>query len=310
MASKETPAAPALRLSLDALRALDMIERCGSFAAAAEALHRSVSTLSYTVRQMELTLGVSLYDRSGHRAMLTAAGRVLLDDGRALLDAAAALQRRATRVGQGWEASLVIAFDELVPMQTVQAAVADFYGQGHPTRIGLRGELLHGAREALLAEHADVALMEVALARAEGVSYHAIGSVRFVFVVAPSHRLATQRQPLSPAVLRRARFVVAQDRAAMTRRLPSPEAVWSDALEVSSLNAKLQAQRAGLGVGFLPEWLVADDIRAGRLLALEVALPKPAVELAVAWRAQGAGPAANWFVERLRAADWAQALGG
>jgi DNA-binding transcriptional LysR family regulator len=83
-----------LRISLDALQVLDAIARCGSFAAAGEVLHRTTSTMSYTVRKLEGDLGVKVFDRSGHRATLTEAGRLLLDEGRAILDAAQSVERR------------------------------------------------------------------------------------------------------------------------------------------------------------------------------------------------------------------------
>jgi DNA-binding transcriptional LysR family regulator len=66
-----------LRLTLDALQVLDAIARCGTFAAAAGELHRTTSTLSYTVKKLEDDLGVQLFDRSGYRATLTNAGHLL-----------------------------------------------------------------------------------------------------------------------------------------------------------------------------------------------------------------------------------------
>src|SRR5512145_2365545 len=122
-----------LRLTLDALQVLDAIARRGSFAAAGEELHRTASTLSYTVKKLEDDLGVQVFDRSGHRAVLTEAGRLLLDEGRAVLDAARAVERRARSLGQGWEAELVIASNELVPLTPLLEAVRDFYAAGHPT---------------------------------------------------------------------------------------------------------------------------------------------------------------------------------
>ena len=61
-------------ISLDALRILDAIERKGSFGAAAEAMHKVPSALSYTVNKLEADLAVALYDRSGQRAVLTLLG--------------------------------------------------------------------------------------------------------------------------------------------------------------------------------------------------------------------------------------------
>ena len=69
------------KLSLDALLVLDAIARKGSFAAAAEELHRVPSAITYTVQKLEQDLDVQLFDRSGHRARLTRAGEELLRDG-------------------------------------------------------------------------------------------------------------------------------------------------------------------------------------------------------------------------------------
>ncbi|HUG71856.1 MAG TPA: LysR family transcriptional regulator, partial [Steroidobacteraceae bacterium] len=63
-----------LRISLEALQVLDAIARRGSFSAAGEELHRSASTLSYSIGKLEKDLGVQVFDRGGHRAKLTTAG--------------------------------------------------------------------------------------------------------------------------------------------------------------------------------------------------------------------------------------------
>ena len=56
-----------MRLSLDALQALDAIARNGSFARAAAELHRVPSALTYTIQQLESDLGLALFDRDGRR---------------------------------------------------------------------------------------------------------------------------------------------------------------------------------------------------------------------------------------------------
>jgi DNA-binding transcriptional LysR family regulator len=91
-----------MRLSLDALLVLDAIERKGSFAAAADELHRVPSAITYTVQKLEEDLDVQLFDRRGHRAKLTPAGRELLSEGRHLLRAAGDIESRVKRVATGW----------------------------------------------------------------------------------------------------------------------------------------------------------------------------------------------------------------
>lgn len=289
-----------LRLSLDALQVLDAIARRGSFAAAAEEIHRTTSTLSYTVRKLEEDLGVRVFDRSGHRATLTPHGQLLLEEGRALLDAAAAVERRVRALAQGWEAALTLAVNEVVPIERVLAAVGEFYAAGHPTQVRVVTEVLGGVWEALLAQRADVAVVEIPAGGALDIAHRPIGAVSFVFAVAPTHPLARAPQPVKAAEVRRHRLVVAADSARSTAPRSSGITGAADVLTVSSLHAKVQAQIDGLGVGFLPAALAAAPLAAGRLVPLRVSAPKPRLQLSVAWRAAGAGPAARWFAERLQ----------
>src|SRR3977135_1980257 len=92
-----------MKLSLEALQVLDAIDRKGSFAAAAEDLHRVPSAITYSIRQLEDSLGVTLFDRAGHRAVLTDAGRELLTEGRRLLRAGADLEGRVPPGADGGE---------------------------------------------------------------------------------------------------------------------------------------------------------------------------------------------------------------
>jgi DNA-binding transcriptional LysR family regulator len=296
---------PMLRLTLDALQVLDAIARRGTFASAADELHRTTSTLSYVVKKLESDLNVRLFDRSGHRAMLTDTGRLLLDEGRVVLDAARAVERRMRKIGDGWEAELVIAVNELVPVEKVFDAIAEFYAAGHPTRIRVRTEVLGGVWESLVARRADVALVEAESRNVREVAYRPIGGVSFVFAVAPEHPLAGEKQPVTAAAIRRHRIVVVADSSRSAEPRSSGIAHAADVLTVSSIQAKLAAQISGLGVGFLPEAAAADPIAQGRLVALRVTAAKPRVQISVAWRSSESGLALSWFVERLQSIDLA-----
>jgi DNA-binding transcriptional LysR family regulator len=152
-----------IMLALDALLVLDAIDRRGSFAAAAAELHRVPSAITYAVRRLEGDLGVPLFDRRGHRARLTAAGRALLEDGRTLLRGADEIERRVRRIATGWEAELRIAIDTVIPAAAVWPLVALFdrecRGNGDaPTRVVLSTEVLGGTWEALADGRADLVI--------------------------------------------------------------------------------------------------------------------------------------------------------
>ena len=72
-----------------------------------------------------------------------------------------------------------------------------------------------------------------------------------------------------------------------------------DVLTVATLEAKVAAHAAGLGVGWLPRWIAEREAWAGRLAILEPEAGRPAGEIVVAWRPSTAGKATKWFVKRL-----------
>src|SRR6476661_7484093 len=122
-----------MRLSLDALQVIDAIDRKGSFASAADELHRVPSAITYSVKQLEEGLGLALFDRKGHRAVLTDAGRELLNEGRRLLQAAADLECRVQQVAKGWESELRIAVDTWIGLDRLFGIVGEFYEQNTGT---------------------------------------------------------------------------------------------------------------------------------------------------------------------------------
>jgi DNA-binding transcriptional LysR family regulator len=54
-----------MKITLEALEVIDAIERRGSYAAAAEELHKVPSAVSYIVNKLEADLGVMVFDRAG-----------------------------------------------------------------------------------------------------------------------------------------------------------------------------------------------------------------------------------------------------
>lgn len=289
-----------MRLSLEALQVLDAIDRKGSFASAAGDLHRVPSAITYSVRQLEEGLGIDLFDRSGHRAVLTDAGRELLSEGRRLLQAAADLECRVQQVAKGWESELRLAIDTVIGMDALFALASEFYQKQSGTRLRFMREVLGGTWDALASGRADLAIGAGGDAPA-GRSYATkpLGRVEMVFVAAPFHAICNEPQPLTAEIIQRHRAVSVAD----SSRLLPPRTVGllsgQDVLTVASMEAKAAAHIAGLGVGFLPRWIAEREALAGTLRILAVEAPRPIAELLVAWRPGQEGKALKWFVKRL-----------
>lgn len=61
-----------MKLDPNALEALEAVIDCGSVSAAAGALNKAQSAISYHLRRLEGQLGIAVLDRSGYRLKLTA----------------------------------------------------------------------------------------------------------------------------------------------------------------------------------------------------------------------------------------------
>lgn len=289
-----------IKVNLESIAVLDAIDRKGSFAAAAKALYRVPSALTYTVQKLEQELAVTLFERSGHRAMLTPAGRVLLHEGRYLLRAAAEIESQVKRIATGWEAELRIAVGDLVPLKRVLPLLAEFYALESHTRVRLSGEVFGGCWDALVAGRADVAIGAPAEVPAGGgFGTQPLGTVEFVFAVAPGHPLAKTPGPLSRSDIVNYRAVVAADSSRDLAPRTAGVLFGQEALTVPDIRAKLEAQRQGLGVGYLPRYLVDPLALAGQLIIKAVDEDKPTVALLTAWRSPKKGKALAWFLARL-----------
>jgi DNA-binding transcriptional LysR family regulator len=297
-------------LTLEALEVLEAIDRRGSFAAAAVELDRVPSAITYTVRRLEASLDVLLFDRRGRRARFTPAGRELLERGRALLAEAAAVEQRVRRVATGWESELRIAVDSIVPLARVWPLVGRFYDECQArdaahTRLRLSQEVLGGAWDALAEGRVDLVLGAPGdPPPGGGYRTRLMAEVPMVFVVSPRHPLASAPEPLPEAAILPHRAVVAAD---SSRRLP-PRTVGlltgQDTLTVPDLQAKLAAQVAGLGCGAMPWYLAADDVAAGRLVVKALEAERAPSTVQAAWRDARPGKALAWWIDAVTRSDW------
>ncbi|WP_338847132.1 LysR substrate-binding domain-containing protein [Massilia sp. W12] len=292
-----------MMLTLEALQILDTIARQGSFAAAAEALQRTPSALTYSVRKLEEDLDVLLFDRRGYRAQLTAAGRELLEQGRSLLAAAAEVERRVQRTARGWEVELRLAIDNVVAFEKLLPLIQEFEETMPGTRLRFAFEVLTGVWEALLDGRADIVLGTAAggpeILRSSGVfQMKAVASVEWIFAIAPAHPLAQAQEPLESMTIQAHRVIAVGDSA---RNLPTSSfglLSGQEVLTVPCLQDKLQAQLAGLGCGHLPRHMAAQFLARGLLVEKQTLQAKPPDTLHLGWRKTAQGKCTRWFVQK------------
>ncbi len=290
-------------LTPEVIQLIDTIHRTGSMAAAARALDVVPSALTYRIRQVEDALDVLLFDRSSRQARLTVAGHELLREGNRLLIELDAIANRVKRVATGWEPQLTLAVDSVISRTTVLELCEAFFALNPPTRLKIREEALSGTLEALTSGQADLAI-GVAVEPTPNLSMQSrpLGTLHFVYAVAPHHPLAQAAEPVPDAELLRHRAVVVADSVRQGSGVTSGLLGGQDVFTVPGMPEKLDAQLRGLGGGFLPEYLARPHIDAGRLVEKQMQRATRMVPMRYAWRCatpSAEGRALQWWLQQL-----------
>ncbi|MEO8390061.1 MAG: LysR family transcriptional regulator [Polaromonas sp.] len=290
-------------LTPESISLVGAVHRAGSMAAAARELGLVPSALTYRIRQLEDALDVLLFDRSSRQARLTEAGKELLREGNRLLTELDAVANRVKRVATGWEPQLTLAVDSVISRTTVMELCEAFFALNPPTRLRIREEALSGTLEALTSGQADLAIgVAIEAAANTSVQHKPLGSIHFIYVVAPHHPLAAAPEPVTDAMLMPHRAVAVADSVQRGSGVTVGLLGGQDIFTVPGMQEKLHAQLRGLGGGFLPEYLACPHVATGRLVEKKMQRPPRLVPMSYAWlRAADAngGRALQWWLKQL-----------
>lgn len=252
------------RVTLDQWRTLQAVVDQGGFAQAAEVLHRSQSSVSYTVARMQEQLGVPLLRIDGRKAVLTEAGDVLLRRSRQLVKQASQLEDLAHHMEQGWEAEVRLVVDAAYPTARLLRALAAFMPQSRGCRVRLREEVLSGVEEVLKEGVADLAISGYNI---PGFLGSEMSAVEFIAVAHPDHALHRLQRELSFQDLETQMQVVIRDSGRQQPR----DVGWLGAEQrwtVGSLATAATFVGSGLGFAWLPRHMIERELNDGLLKAL------------------------------------------
>lgn len=289
------------RTTLEQWTVLAAVIDAGGFAQAAAVLQRSQSAVSYAVGQLQQSLGVPLLVIEGRKSVLTAHGRTLLLRARVLIRDLKTLEMLALSLEQGWEPELKLVVDAAFPRGPLLDIIAQLQQRCPNTQIQLADAVLSGAEDAILDGLADVVVTSRVPAGHLG---DRLLDVEFVAVARPDHALFRLSRQLTAEDLARHVQAVVRDSGVAHRR----DEGWLGAphrFTVSSMEASLATLLAGLAYAWLPQHLIADALRDGRLklLPLRSGSRRHVTLYVVVVRPELAGPAVRATVEELGRTD-------
>ncbi|WP_010216219.1 LysR family transcriptional regulator [Sphingomonas sp. PAMC 26621] len=235
-----------------------------SFSGAAEAIGVSKATVSKAVTRLEAHLGQSLFHRTSRRLTLTENGKALAEHAGRILAEANAAEEAALDAASAPTGLVRVAAPMSLGLLAIAPVIADFLVLNPGIEIDLH---LSDARVDIVAEGFDIAL-RIATLPDSSLRSRKLADMRMHVVAAPAY-LALRGRPTHPGQLGEHRCFaytnvtspwrfVGPDGTEVSVRLNGP-------LATNSGEAMLPALRRGLGIAMLPEFIVAEDLRAGRI---------------------------------------------
>lgn len=291
-------------VSLDQLRTFIAAVDEGSFSAAARKLNRAQSQVSELVSNLEVQIGVRLFDRSARYPTLTPAGIALLADARGIVVSVDFMKARAKGMSIGLEPELAVVIDVNFPIATITDAANGFRKQFPGTPLRLFVEALGATHQRVLDGTASVGVAVGMPNLPASLSSERLAGVTLVMVAASNHPLAAFGKTIPRSELAKHVQLVLTDRSTLSAGIEfgvmSPS-VW----RLADLFTKHAFLVNALGWGGMPLHAVERDIAEGKLVTLSVddvppsgtILPMSAIYLTSA----PPGPAGRWFIERVKA---------
>jgi DNA-binding transcriptional LysR family regulator len=252
------------QISLEQWRSLINVVEAGGYAQAAQQLYKSQSAVSYAVQKIEAQLGVKLFAIQGRRAVLTPTGQTLYRRALTLINEANDLERAAQQLSAGWEATITLAAEILVPTERLLVGLHRFGIESPNTRIELIESILGGTSEALTSGQADLA---IAPQLPQGFLGDLITRIRLQAVAHADHPLNQAQHSLSYRDLRSHRHIVVRDSGGKRDQCAVSVEV-DQRWYVSQVATSIQAVCNGYGFAWLPEQHIREELRSGLLKPL------------------------------------------
>ncbi|GAB2688552.1 LysR family transcriptional regulator [Kitasatospora kifunensis] len=258
---------------LSALELLLAVARHGSVGRAAAELGISQPAASARIKGMERQLGVPLLERSPRGSRPTAAGLMVVEWARQVMEAAEALDAGISALREHRDARLRVVASLTVAEYLMPGWLLALAAARPQTAVTLRTANSATVAERLLAGEADLGFVEGSRTPA-GLTGTVVAADRLVVVVSPGHPWARRRAPVTGAELAATPLVLREPgsgtREVLDRALADRGVRATALLELDSSTALKAAAMTGAGPVCLSELAVAEEIATHRLV--EVAL--------------------------------------
>ena len=272
--------------SFKQLKHFAMLAEERHFGQAAERLKITQSTLSASIRELELVLGAPVVDRAGKRVALTPLGEEVLARGEKILLQLDELTRAARASAMPLTGTLRLGVIPTISPFLLPRLLPGLRHRYPLLKLFLREDLTDNLMAQLHRGQLDLLLLALPCA-CGSEEVHSLARDAFMVVLRKDHALA-RAKGIKVAELQKEKLLVLQDGHCLREqslsacRLKAPD---DEAYAATSLHTLVQMVDNGLGLALLPEMAVKAGILSGTQLLAKPVLDAPAWrDIAVIWR--------------------------
>ena len=170
----------------------------GSFSGAARKLGRAQSAISHAVKALESAFDVELFERNTRKAQLSAAGRSLLPDARAVISRLEEMKNRAGAIALAGVPQVSVAVDAYFPRARLVDCLRTLQAEFPTAAINLRITTMQGGESLVLERVCALAITieNVPEVNPDAIERSWLCETGMVTACAPSHPLASVPGPI------------------------------------------------------------------------------------------------------------------
>ncbi len=273
------------------------------FTRAAKRVHCVQSNVTTQIRALEDELGAPLFDRLAKRVTLTDAGKRFLPYAERVLSTIEEA-RRIAAANTAPTGVLLIGSTESLLTYRLPGVLGGFRKRYPQVELIFRPYMPEGLMHLIESGELDLAVCMVDTVEDEGLKSVRLRTEKLLFTVSPKDSLAAKKR-VQPQDLSGQTLLVTEAGCTYRKKLYQLLARMNvrpaNTIEFSSVEAIKECVSLGMGVAFLPEIVVAEQLARKRLMALRWVGPEIDIATHVVWhKDKWISPALGAFIAMLQ----------
>ncbi len=276
----------------------------GSFSAAGRELNKSQAAISIAIQNLEIDFGFDLFDRTNKYPKLTEKGDRVFKNAKLIMSQYDTFINKTKSIYSVHEVRLRIGIDPLICGPEIIQILCEFSKQFPLVELFLMQQSSRTLLEEIKNNNLDLALGIFPFREQNDCEFVAAFHMRSSWIASPEY-LKEKEDSLNFNDFCNSRLLIPTDLSSMGMyELKTAPQSW----HVEDIHTILTLCRNGMGISFLPNFVIANDLELGRLIKVALSfnqLENDHWRTSIIWpKNYLLGPAMNWLHQRFIAIEY------